>query len=81
MQRYPTLADLEGAIRKEFVLGGHKTWAVALIAAGDAMVLLSSPEPATVSAWASCPRPALRRLSRPPSGSCREAMVQLRGWC
>jgi len=49
VQRYPTLADLERAIREEFVLGGHKAWAVARITARHPVVLLSSLDRATTS--------------------------------
>ncbi|MBC7339161.1 MAG: nickel-dependent lactate racemase [Firmicutes bacterium] len=49
VQKYPTLPELERAIREEFVLGGHKAWAVARITARHPVVLLSSLDAATVS--------------------------------
>lgn len=49
VQKYPGLAELERAIREEFVLGGHKAWAVARITSRHPVVLLSSLDGPTVS--------------------------------
>ncbi|MDI7250495.1 MAG: transcriptional regulator, partial [Bacillota bacterium] len=64
VQKYPTLPELERAIREEFVLGGHKAWAVARITARHPVVLLSSLDAATVS-----------RLGFLPASSAEEALA------
>ncbi|MDI6893871.1 MAG: nickel-dependent lactate racemase [Bacillota bacterium] len=64
VQKYSTLAELERAIREEFVLGGHKAWAVARITARHPVVLLSALKPAMVS-----------RLGFAPASSAEEALA------
>lgn len=67
VQKYPTLPELERAIREEFVLGGHKAWAVARITARHPVVLLSSLDPATVT-----------RLGFVPASTPEEALAAAR---
>jgi nickel-dependent lactate racemase len=64
VQKYPTLPQLEQAIRENFELGGHKAWAMARLMAQHTVVLLSS-----------LPEDTVRRLGFVPASTPPEALA------